>query len=80
MAAMNYAFPCREMHTILLGAGAMDAKLLDEFRAIVGDRGLISSAEGLHTYECDGLTNFRVMPLAVLLPSNAEQVQSIVRI
>ncbi|HEX8872728.1 MAG TPA: FAD-linked oxidase C-terminal domain-containing protein [Candidatus Acidoferrum sp.] len=58
----------------------MDARILKEFRAIVGDRGLISSPEELHTYECDGLTNFRVMPLAVLLPSDTNQVQSIVRV
>ena len=58
----------------------MEARVLREFRAIVGPRGLISSSEELHTYECDGLTNFRVMPLAVLLPSNTEQVQAIVRV
>ena len=58
----------------------MKRKLLDEFRAIVGGRGLISSDEGLHTYECDGLTNFRVMPQAVMLPSSTEQVQAIVRL
>jgi glycolate oxidase len=58
----------------------MDASTLKEFRAIVGERGLITSLEELHTYECDGLTNFRVMPRAVLLPISAEQVQSIVRI
>ncbi|HEY1481457.1 MAG TPA: FAD-linked oxidase C-terminal domain-containing protein [Candidatus Acidoferrum sp.] len=58
----------------------MDARILQELRAIVGERGLISSNEELHTYECDGLTNFRVMPQAVLLPSNTEQVQKIVRI
>jgi glycolate oxidase len=54
--------------------------ILKEFRAIVGDRGLITSSEELHTYECDGLTNFRVMPRAVLLPNSTEQVQSIVRV
>ncbi|HJY92569.1 MAG TPA: FAD-binding protein, partial [Candidatus Acidoferrum sp.] len=54
--------------------------LLHQFRAIVGEGSLISSPEELHTYECDGLTNFRVMPLAVLLPANTEQVQGIVRI
>src|SRR5208282_6442200 len=48
--------------------------------AIVGDSGLITSAEQLHTYECDGLTNFRVMPLAVLLPTSTEEVQAIVRV
>ena len=58
----------------------MDVAILSEFRAIVGDRGLISSPEELHTYECDGLTNIRVLPLAVLLPTSTEQVQSIVRI
>jgi glycolate oxidase len=58
----------------------MEARILDELRAIVGDRGLISSPEELHTYECDGLTNFRVMPRAVLLPNSAEQVQGIVRV
>jgi glycolate oxidase len=58
----------------------MDARILAEFRAIVGERGLISSADELHTYECDGLTNIRVLPLAVLLPVNTEQVQAIVRV
>jgi glycolate oxidase len=58
----------------------MDSRILQEFFAIVGKAGLISSPQELHTYECDGLTNFRVMPLAVLLPSDAQQVQAIVRI
>ena len=58
----------------------VEAHILQEFRSIVGTHGLVCSTEGLHTYECDGLTNFRVMPLAVLLPSNTEQVQAIVRI
>ena len=58
----------------------MDLGVLNKFRSIVGDRGLVSSPEELHTYECDGLTNFRVLPCAVLLPSSTEQVQSIVRL
>ena len=58
----------------------MDVRILEELRAIVDDRGLVSSAEELRTYECDGLVNFRVLPRAVLLPTSAEQVQSIVRI
>jgi len=57
----------------------MDAHILDQFRAIVG-RGLISDPSQLHTYECDGLTNFRVMPMAVLLPKSTEEVQGIVRL
>jgi glycolate oxidase len=58
----------------------MDVNVFNEFRAIVGERGLISSPEELQTYECDGLTNFRVMPRAVLLPVSVEHVQAIVRI
>ena len=58
----------------------MDARIIQELRAIVGARGLITSAEELHTYECDALTNFRVMPLGVLLPESTEQVQSILRV
>ena len=58
----------------------MEARILNELRASVDARGLICSSEELHTYECDGLTNFRVMPQAVLLPTSTEQVQAIVRV
>ncbi len=58
----------------------MDARILDEFRSIAGKAGLITQPEELQTYECDGLTYYRVMPAAVLLPTSAEQVQGIVRI
>lgn len=58
----------------------LQSSILEELRAIAGDRGLLSSAVDLHTYECDGLTNFRVMPSAVLLPNSTEQVQAIMRV
>jgi len=58
----------------------MDDRIINEFRAITGDAGLFTRPEQLRTYECDGLTNFRVMPAAVVLPSTAEQVQAIVRV
>lgn len=58
----------------------MDARILEEFRSIVGQAGLITEAEQLHTYECDGLTNFRVMPAAVVLPNSAGEVQAVVRV
>jgi glycolate oxidase len=57
----------------------MESRILDEFGAILG-RGLITDKCQLHTYECDGLTNFRVLPQAVLLPTSTEQVQAIVRV
>src|ERR1700749_875148 len=42
--------------------------------------GLITAPNQLQTYECDGLTAFRVMPAAVALPRTTEQVQSVIRI
>src|ERR1700740_29837 len=59
---------------------AVESRIFDELREIVGPRGLITSREELHTYECDGLTNLRVVPRAVLLPDSTQQVQKIVRV
>jgi glycolate oxidase len=64
----------------MLQASSVDARIAQKLRAIVGPRGLITSPEDLHTYECDGLTNFRVMPLGVLLPETTQQVQSVLKI
>ncbi len=58
----------------------MNAGILHEFRAIVGERGLVSSPEELYTYESDALTNLRAMPTCVLLPDSTEQVQAILRV
>ncbi len=58
----------------------MDARLVSEFRSIVGDAGLITGAEQLRTYECDGLTLFRVVPDLVLLPASAQETQRIVKV
>ena len=58
----------------------MDGRIVDAFRAVLGPGGLITEPNQLKTYECDGLTNFRVVPAAVLLPETAEQVQAVVRI
>jgi len=57
----------------------MNPAFIDLLRAIVGE-GLITSRQELRTYECDGLTNFRVVPLAVAVPDSAAQVQAIVRL
>jgi glycolate oxidase len=51
-----------------------------ELREAVGDDGLITAPNQLQTYECDGLTNFRVLPGAVALPRTAREVQALVRV
>jgi glycolate oxidase len=53
--------------------------ILEELKGAVPG-GLITAANQLQTYECDGLTNFRTMPGAVVLPRSAEQVQAVVRV
>ena len=58
----------------------MTPRLTEEFRAILGPRGVISAPEELQTYECDALTNFRVKPDGVLLPSSTQEVQAILRV
>src|SRR6202789_3563048 len=64
----------------------LDSAILNALRnALDGDgagqpSGLITAANQLQTYECDGLRNFRTLPSAVVLPRTAEQVQAVVRI
>ncbi len=58
----------------------VDVTILEEFREIVGAQGILSAIEDLHTYESDALTYLHVVPDAVLLPANAEQVQAILRV
>ena len=43
-----------------------------------GSFSVLTSQDELRTYECDGLTNFRVVPAAVALPSNASEIQQLV--
>jgi glycolate oxidase len=57
----------------------MDPKILAQFRALLPAAAVITRPEELYTYECDGLTNFRVRPEAVFLPCSTAEVQSILR-
>ena len=41
-------------------------------------RGVISDPSELRTYECDGLTGYRVMPALVALPTSTDEVASVV--
>src|SRR5438477_652539 len=59
---------------------ALSPSVLSELRAVAGSHRVLSEPEQLRTYECDALTNMRALPLAVLLPTSAEEVQAIVRI
>ncbi len=48
-------------------------------RAIVGPEWVLTDPAQLRTYECDGLTNQREVPGAVILPGSTEQTAAVVR-
>src|SRR6185312_11876470 len=60
--------------------GLLSSDQIAELRSALGDSGLILNENQLQTYECDGLTNFRVPPAAVVLPRTVQQVQAVVRL
>jgi glycolate oxidase len=56
------------------------AALLAELARVLPARGLMSDAEDLHPYECDGLSMYRQVPIAVALPDTEAQVVEVLRI
>ena len=56
------------------------AAFLDELAAVVGTGSVLTGAANLRTYECDGLTGYRVTPAAVILPTTTEQVAAVVKV
>jgi glycolate dehydrogenase FAD-linked subunit len=55
-------------------------ELAERIAAVVGPRHCISDPAGLRTYECDGLTSFRVSPGLVVLPGSTEEVAEVIRL
>ena len=56
-------------------AGALAARL----GAIVGDAHVVVDEAELSTYECDGLTGYRVRPALVVLPASTAEVSGVLR-
>ena len=54
--------------------------LADALRAILPAGAILSSDEALRPYECDGLSAYRQLPLAVVLPETIEQVQGVLKL
>ena len=54
--------------------------LVEQIAAVVGEKNCVHQPEQLRTYECDGLTSFRVRPGMVVLPSSTEEVVQVVRL
>jgi glycolate oxidase len=56
------------------------AALLIQFQAFLPDDAVLHEEEDLRPYECDGLSAYRRLPWMVLLPTDVDQVQRIVKI
>ena len=58
----------------------MRAEFVRDAEAALGAEGIVKEPEQLRTYECDGLTGYRVVPGLVALPRSTEEVQAVVRL
>jgi len=56
------------------------AQLTAQLRQVIAGPHVLSSAEELRPYECDGLAAYRVVPLLVVLPGSVDEVQAALRI
>ncbi|MEO8386479.1 MAG: FAD-binding oxidoreductase, partial [Betaproteobacteria bacterium] len=48
--------------------------LIERLRAILPAHALLTEAEAMKPYECDGLSAYRQLPLLVVLPQSVEEV------
>ncbi|MBM3517687.1 MAG: FAD-binding protein [Alphaproteobacteria bacterium] len=56
------------------------AAIVAALRAIVPGEGVVGDEDGLRPYECDGLSAYRQLPLAVVLPETTEQVAGVLKL
>src|SRR3954454_987007 len=61
-------------------AGRVTEEVRREIGGVGSEGGVISEPAQLRTYECDGLTGFRVVPALVVLPASTEEVAAVVRV
>ena len=54
-------------------------RVVPALREIVPGEGVIATEAELRAYECDGLTAYRALPMAVVLPTSTAQVSAILR-
>lgn len=58
----------------------MDAlALAEQLRPVLGEDAVITDHQRLRTYECDGLTHYKVIPALVVLAESTEHVATVVR-
>jgi glycolate oxidase len=55
-------------------------EVIARLREIVPGEGVIASADELRAYECDGLSAYRAVPMAVVLPATTQQVSEVLQL
>src|SRR5690625_7000653 len=55
-------------------------RIIARFEGVLGPDSAISAPRALAAYECDALTAYRCLPLAVCLPRTTEEIAAIMRI
>jgi len=55
-------------------------QLVSRLENILPTNSILHQTEDLHPYECDGLSAYRNLPLAVVLPNEINQVQAILKL
>ncbi len=59
---------------------AKRGRIVAGLRRIVPGEGVIAAEDELRAYECDGLSAYRAVPMAVVLPSTVDQVSAVLRL
>jgi len=55
-------------------------EVVARLRAIVPGEGVIAAEDALRAYECDGLSAYRTVPMAVVLPETTAQVSEVLKL
>ena len=55
-------------------------QLIPQLLKILPEEAVLYQAEDLHPYECDGLSAYKELPMIVVLPTETEQVQAILKL
>ena len=55
-------------------------KLIENLRAVVGRDAVLSNADELLVYECDGLPQHKYRPRGVVFPSSTEETSAVLRV
>jgi glycolate oxidase len=59
---------------------SLPATFVAELEELLGEQHVLTEAEQLRVYDCDGLTGWRAQPACVVLPASTEHVQAVVRL